>query len=76
MLTAAYLLELAKGFLKMLGTESQVHNQLWSGRIWQVQEGHYYRNNWSDGYGSEICLKWKNNLQKMARETWKKSKET
>ena len=44
MLAAASLLELAKCCLKMSATESQIHNQLSSGRIWQshkVQESHY-----------------------------------
>lgn len=52
MLAAASLLELAKGCLKMSTTESQIHNQLCRGWIWQpheVQEGHYYRTSWSGG---------------------------
>lgn len=60
MLAAASLLELAKGCLKMSTTESQIHNQLCCGWIWQfkeLQESHYYRNSWSEGYKSKVCLK-------------------
>lgn len=60
MLAAASLLELAKGCLKMSTTESQIQNQQCRGWIWQsqeVQEGHYYRNSWSEGYKSKVCLK-------------------
>lgn len=35
MLAADFLLKLAKGCLEMSATESQVHNQLCHGRIWQ-----------------------------------------